>query len=182
MARANLPWHSSVSFTHVLQEAEGGASLCASPPQEVQRAGRSLLGFLFSRLGTPRVLSLPSQDRHSCPFTRFIALLWRLSSALTCCRYCGAQSCSQCSLQALLLWTRAIHFHPVAQPHSLAGVDLTAPVKAQRVPEGSAQDRNQLQPLTAGLQQYRQHQHATARCVGSCWHLRLTASSWALAS
>ncbi|KAK4816063.1 hypothetical protein QYF61_011071 [Mycteria americana] len=69
-----------------------------SPPpllRKLQRATRSPLSLLFSRLDKPRVLSHSSQDMPSSPVTSSVALRWTHSRTFTSFLNGGAQNCTQ---------------------------------------------------------------------------------------
>ena len=77
---------------------ELSTSFSASPPQEaVERAMRSPLSLLLSKVDKPKVLNHSSQDILSSPFTSFVALLWTHSRPFTSFLKCEALNCPQCS-------------------------------------------------------------------------------------
>jgi len=64
---------------------------------KLQKAMRSSLSRLFSRLDNPSVLSLPSQNMLSSHFTSSSTVLWTLSNFLTSVLSCSAQKYTQFS-------------------------------------------------------------------------------------
>ena len=81
----------------------GSREKSSAPPsplpllRKLQRAMRSPLSLLFSKLEKPKDLSYSSQDIPSSPFTSFVALLWMHSRTFTSFLNSWTQNCTQYS-------------------------------------------------------------------------------------
>jgi len=103
MSRINLPWFSFEPFPCVLSlDPREKSSAPPSPHpllRKLQRAMRSPLSLLFSKLDDPKVLSRSSQDMPCSSATSFVALLWTHSRAFTSFLTCGVPNCTENSRQ-----------------------------------------------------------------------------------
>ena len=101
MSSLNLPWCSFEPLPRIrsLEHREKSSAPPSPRPllRKLQRAMRSPLNLLFSKLDKPGVLSCSSHDMPSSPSTSFVALLCTRSRTFTSFLSGGAQNCTQYS-------------------------------------------------------------------------------------